>query len=45
MCWAELKIKFDHEAPLNYSEFNYSKISKSQNSDFDGELNVEANAI
>ena len=44
-CWANLKIKFDHEAPLNYSEFNYSKISKSQNIDFDGKLSVEANAI
>ena len=22
-CWADLKIKFDYEAPLNYSEFNY----------------------
>ena len=44
-CWADLKIKFDHEAPLNYSEFNYCKISKSQNIDFDGELSVEANAI
>ena len=39
------KIKFDHEAPLNYSEFNYSKISKSQNIDFDSKLSVEANAI
>ena len=25
-CWADLKIKFDHEAPLNYSEFNYPKL-------------------
>ena len=39
------QIKFDHEAPLNDSEFSYSKISKSQNIDFDGELSVEANAI
>ena len=44
-CWADLRIKFDHEAPLNYSEFNYSKITNSRNIDFDGELNVEANAI
>ena len=44
-CWADLKIKFDHEAPLNYSEFKYSKVSKSKNIDFDGELSVEANAI
>ena len=44
-CWADLKIKFDHEASLSYSEFNYSKISKSQNIDLDGELSVEANAI
>ena len=45
ICWADLKIKFDHEAPLNYSELNYSKINKSQNIDIDGELSVEANAI
>ena len=38
-CWADLKIKFDHEAPLSYLEFNYTKI------DIDGELSVEANAI
>ena len=44
-CWPDLKIKFEHEAPLNCSEFSYSKISKSQNIDFDGELSVEANAI
>ena len=44
-CWADLKIKFDHEAPLNYSEFKYTKVSKSKNIDFDGELSVEANAI
>ena len=44
-CWAKPKIKFYHEAPLNYSEFNYTKINKSQNIDFDGELNVEENAI
>ena len=44
-CWADLKIKLDHEAPLNYSELNYSKICKSQNIDFDGELSVEANVI
>ena len=43
--WADLKIKFDHEAPLNYSEFKYTKVSKSKNIDFDGELSVEANAI
>ena len=42
---ADLKIKFYYEAPLNYSEFNYTKIKKSQNIDFDGELSVEANAI
>ena len=42
---ADLKIKFGHEAPLNYSESNYSKISKSQNIDFDDELSVEENAI
>ena len=44
-CWADLKIKFDNEAPLNYSEFKYTKTSKSQNIDFDGELSVEANTI
>ena len=44
-CCADLKIKFDHEAPLNYSEFSYSKINKSLNIDFDGTLSVEANAI
>ena len=27
-CWADIKIKFDHEAPLNYSEFKYTKVSK-----------------
>ena len=43
--WADLKIKFFHEAPLNYSEFNYTKINTPQNIDFDGELSVEANAI
>ena len=43
--WADLKIKFDHEAPLNYSEFKYTEVSKSKNIDFDGELSVEANAI
>ena len=37
---ADLKIKFDHEASLNYS-----KISKSKNIDIDGEQSVEANAI
>ena len=44
-CWADLKIKFDDEAPLNYSEFNYTKINTPQNIDFDGELSVEANEI
>ena len=44
-CWADLKINFYHEAPLNYSEFKYTKVSKLQNFDFDGELSVEANAI
>ena len=44
-CWADLKIKFDHEAPLNYSELSYTKINTPQNIDFDGELTVEANAI
>ena len=44
-CCADIKIKVDHEAPLNYSEFSYTKIKKSQNIDFDGELSVEANAI
>ena len=44
-CWADFKIKFDHEAPLNYSEFDYTKINTPQNIDFDGELSVEANAI
>ena len=44
-CWADLKIKFDHEAPLNYSEFKYTNVSKWKNIDFDGELSVEANAI
>ena len=44
-CWGDLEIKFEHEAPLNYTEFNYSKIIKSQNIDFDGQLSVEANAI
>ena len=44
-CWADLKIKFYHEARLNYSELNYSKINKSQNIHIDGELSVEANAI
>ena len=39
-CLADLKIKCDHEASLNYY-----KISKSQNFHFDGELSVEANAI
>ena len=41
-CWADLKIKLDHEATLNYSELNYIKINKSQIIDFDGELSVEA---
>ena len=27
-CYADLKIKFDHDAPLNYSEFKYTKVSK-----------------
>ena len=44
-CWADLKIKFDHEAPLSNSDINYSKNSKSQNIDIDGELNVDGNAI
>ena len=39
-CLADLKIKLDHEAQLNYS-----KINISYNIDFDGELSVEANAI
>ena len=26
-CWLDLKIKFDHEAPLNYSEFSYTNIT------------------
>ena len=42
---ADLKIKFDHEASLNYSEFNYTKLNTPQNIDFDGELSVEANDI
>ena len=41
-CWADLKIKFHHEAPLIYSEFNYTKINTPQNIDFDSELSVEA---
>ena len=44
-CWADLKIKFYHETPLNYSEFNYTKINTHKNIDFDDELGVEANAI
>ena len=40
-CWADLKIKFYHEAPLKYSELNYTKINTPQNIDFDGELSVE----
>ena len=44
-CWADLKIKIYPEVPLNYSELNYTKIDKSQNIDFGGELNVEAIAI
>ena len=44
-CCADLRIKFDHEAPLNYSEFKYTNVSKRKNIDFDGELSVEANAI
>ena len=44
-CWTDLKIKFYHEAPLKYSESNYTKINTPQNIDFDGELSVEANAI
>ena len=27
-CWADHKIKFDHEAPLNYSAFKYTKVIK-----------------
>ena len=45
MCLADLKVKFDHEAPHNYSEISYTKINKSQNIDFDGELSVEASVI
>ena len=37
--------KISHEVPLNYTEFNYTKINTSQNIDFDGELSVKANAI
>ena len=44
-CWADLKIKFDHEAYLNYSEFNDTKIDTPPNIDIDGELRVETNAI
>ena len=44
-CWADLKIKFDHEAPLNYSESNYTKINTPQNIYFDSELSVEEFAI
>ena len=44
-CWTDHKIKLDHEGPLNYSELNYTKINTPQNTDFDGELSVEANAI
>ena len=44
-CWADFKIKFDHEAPLNYSELNYTKINISRIINFDGELSVEAIAI
>ena len=44
-CWADLKIKFDHEAALSYSVFSYPKINAQQNIHFDGELSVEANAI
>ena len=43
-CWADLKIKFDHEARLNCSELSYTKINTPRNIDFDGELSVEANA-
>ena len=44
-CWVDLKIKFDHEVPLNYSEFNCTNINTPQHVDFDGELSVEENAI
>ena len=44
-CWADLKIKFDNNAPFNYSKFNYTKINTPQNIDFNGELSVETNAI
>ena len=44
-CWADLKIEFDHEDPLNYRKNNYTKINTPQNIQFDGELSVEANAI
>ena len=43
-CWADLKINFDYEAPLNYSEFNYTKINAPQILT-DGELSVEVDAI
>ena len=44
-CLADLKIKFDLEAPHNYSEFSYTKINTPQSIDFDSKLGVEANTI
>ena len=40
-CWADLK-KFWGMKPHLTTQFNYSKISKSLNIYFDGELSVEA---
>ena len=43
--WADLKIKYYHEAPLNYLVFNYTKINTPKNIDIDSMLSVETNAI
>ena len=42
---ADLKLKFDHEAPLIFSEFSYTKINIPPTIDFHSKLSAEAIAI
>ena len=44
-CRARLKIKFDHEASLNYTEFECIQFNILTNINFDGKPSVEANDI
>ena len=41
----DLKLKFDHEAPVNHRYTNYTEFITLTNTDIDGEMSAKANAI